>query len=124
VLARLAFQLAHTRLEAAHILLQHLDVLRVKSFVPRLIERDAACSIHFYFANFEGMRASLFPLLDRAYRRWRETGSPDALRKAAEAGSAHWHEAAQRLLRVHQGDPAAAEKAIVDWIEDPGALAL
>jgi hypothetical protein len=94
------------------------------STLPRLIERDAACSIHFYFANFEGMRANLFPLLAQAYCRWRETGSPDALRKAAEAGSAHWHEAALRLLRVHQADPAAAEKAIAAWIEDPGALAL
>ena len=70
------------------------------------------------------MRASLFPLLDGAYRRWRETGSLDSLRAAALAGSAHWHEAALRLLRVQQGDPAAAEEAIAAWIEDPGALAL
>ena len=94
------------------------------STVPQLIEREAAGSIHFYFANFEGMRASLFPLLAMAYRRWRETGSADALRQAARAGSAHWHEAALRLLRVHQGDPAAAEKAIAAWSEDSGALAL
>jgi hypothetical protein len=94
------------------------------STLPRLIERDAVGSIHFYFANFEGMRSKLFPLLEQAYRRWRETGSPDALRKAAQAGSAHWHEAARSLLRVHQGDPAAAEGTIAAWIEDPAALVL
>lgn len=94
------------------------------STLPRLIEREAACSIHFYFANFEGVRASLFPLLDVAYRGWREGGSLAPLREVAHAGSAHWHEAALRLLRVHQGDPAAAEKAIAAWIEDTGALAL
>ena len=94
------------------------------STLPRLIERDAACSIHFYFANFEGVRASLFPLLAQAYRRWRETGNPDALRAAAQAGSAHWHEAALRLLRLHQSDPAAAEGTIAAWVEEPGALAL
>ena len=94
------------------------------STLPRLIERDAASSIHFYFANFEGVRASLFPLLAQAYRRWREGGSLAPLREVVQAGSAHWHEAALRLLRVHQGDPAAAEATIAAWIEDPAALAL
>ncbi len=94
------------------------------STLPRLIERDAAASIHFYFANFEGMREKLFPLLAQAYRSWRETGSAAALRDAIEAGSAHWREAARTLLRVHQNDPAAAEGAIAAWIEAPGAIAL
>lgn len=94
------------------------------STLPRLIERNAAASIHFYFASFEGMRSELFPLLAQAYRRWRETGSTDALRKAVQAGGGHWHESALRLLRVHQGDPAAAEETIAAWIQDPGALAL
>ena len=94
------------------------------STLPRLIERDAAGSIHFYFANFEGMREKLFPLLAQAYGSWRETGSAAALRDAAEAGSAHWREAALRLLRVREGDPAAAEQVIAAWIEAPGSIAL
>jgi hypothetical protein len=94
------------------------------STLPCLIERNAACSIHFYFANFEGVRASLFPLLDRAYRGWRETGKPDALRAAAEAGGTHWHDAALRLLRVHRADAAAAEGIVAAWTEDPVALVL
>jgi hypothetical protein len=94
------------------------------STLPRLFERDAACSIHFYFANFEGMRASLFPLLAQAYRRWRETGNLETLREAAQAGSAHWHEAALSLLRAHQADPAAAEETIAARVEDPAAMSL
>jgi hypothetical protein len=93
------------------------------STLPRLIEREAAGSIHFYFANFEGVRASLFPLLDRAYRGWRQSGKLGDLRDAALAGSAHWHRAALQLLRLHQSDPAA-EAAIAAWMEEPGALAL
>ena len=93
------------------------------STLPRLIERDAACSIHFYFANFEGARSKLFPLLGLAYRRWRESGNLEPLREAARAGSAHWHEAALRLLNLHQSDPAA-EETIADWIENPGAMSL
>jgi len=94
------------------------------STLPRLIERESACSIHFYFANFDGMRSKLFPLLSQAYRSWRESGSPDALREAARVGSAHWHEAALSLLRLHQDDPAAAEETIAAWIEAPAALVL
>jgi len=94
------------------------------STLPRLIEREATCSIHFHFANFEGMRSKMFPLLERAYRGWRETGNLEPLREAARAGSAHWHEAARSLLRLHQSDPAAAEKTIAAWIDDPAALVL
>ena len=94
------------------------------STLPRLIEREAACSIHFHFANFEGMRSILFPLLAQAYRHWRETGSLEPMRAAARTGSVHWHEAACALLRLHQGDPAVAENTIAAWIEDPAALAL
>jgi len=94
------------------------------STLPRLIEREATCSIHFYFANFEGMRASLFPLLERAYRSWRESANLELLRDAARAGSAHWQGAALSLLRAHQADPAAAGKTIAAWLDDPGAMGL
>ncbi len=94
------------------------------STLPRLIEREAAGSIHTYFANFEGMRSRLFPLLECAYRGWRKTGDLDALSEAALAGSAHWRVAALSLLRVHREDPAAAEETIAAWIEDPAALVL
>jgi hypothetical protein len=70
------------------------------------------------------VRSTLFPLLVQAYRRWRETGSPDALREAARAGSAHWHETALRMLLAHEGDPATAEEAIAAWVDNPAALAL
>ena len=94
------------------------------STLPRLLEREASCSIHFYFATFEGVRASLFPQLDGAYRHWRESGNLGRLRAAVQAGSAHWHASALRLLQMHGSDPAAAEAAIAAWLEDPAALAL
>ena len=94
------------------------------STLPQLIERDTAASIHFFFANFEGMRSKLFPLLAQAYRGWRESGSLALMRDAAQAGSAHWREAAHSLLRVHQRDPVAAEETIAAWIEDPAEISL
>lgn len=94
------------------------------STLPQLVERGAAGSIHFYFANFEGTRSRLFPLLAQAYRAWLDSGNPAHLREAVQAGSSHWHEAALRLLGIHQSDPAAAEETIAAWIEDPGAISL
>lgn len=94
------------------------------STLPQLIERDAVGSIHYYFANFEGMRGKLFPLLSSAYSGWRESGSTAALRKAVEAGAEHWRLAALRLIGVRADDAAAAEKIIGAWIEDPQAIVL
>ena len=94
------------------------------STLPRLIECGAAGSIHFYFANFEGMRSKSFPLLAQAYRVWRDSKDFVPLRDAAQAGSTHWHEVALRLLRVHESDPAAAEEIIAAWIENTGAISL
>lgn len=94
------------------------------STLPRLIERGAAGSIHFYFANFEGTRSTLFPQLALAYRHWRETADYDPLREAAGCGSAHWREAALSLLRAHRTDPAAAAGVIAAWTEDPAAISL
>lgn len=94
------------------------------STLPCLIEREAEGSIHFYFANFEGVREKLFPLLTQAYGAWRETGDAAALRDAVQAGATHWREAALRVLRLREHDPAAAEQTIAAWIEDPGALRL
>lgn len=94
------------------------------STLPRLCEREAAGSIHFFFANFEGMRSKLFPQLAVAYRGWRESGDLDALKDLAAAGQVHWREAALSLLRAHQRDPGAAEQAIAAWTEDPAAITL
>jgi hypothetical protein len=94
------------------------------STLPQLIERGAVGSIHYYFANFEGMRGKVFPLLARAYLNWRESGSTAALSEAAAAGAAHWRVAALRLIGVRADDPAAAEKIIGAWIEDPQSILL
>ena len=95
------------------------------STLPGLIERDAQCSLHFYFANFEGMRRTLFPRLVESYRRRCETGSPAPLLDAARAGTAYWADAASRLIDLRRKDPANAEAAIEKMLGgEPAALAL
>jgi len=81
------------------------------STLPALIERGASGSIHFYFANFEGMRRHLFPRLVSAYRLWREDANAAPLLDAVSGGSDHWHRVAGRLMSLHQ-EPDGGERAI------------
>jgi hypothetical protein len=94
------------------------------STLPALLERGASPSLHFYFANFEGLRRSLFPRLRSAYSAWRRTGEDADLRLACRDGQAHWQEAARRLLAVWRNDPAGAGSVLSEWVDEPGSLAL
>ncbi len=94
------------------------------STLPALIERSAGPSIHFYFANFDGLRRSLFPRLAAAYAAWRRTGDDADLRLAFRDGQTHWREAALRLLAAWQHDPGGAEIAFSGWVDEHGALML
>ncbi|MBM3392538.1 MAG: hypothetical protein FJY34_11295 [Betaproteobacteria bacterium] len=94
------------------------------STLPALLESGASASLHFYFANFEGLRRSLFPRLWSAYSAWRRAGDDADLRLACRDGQAHWREAARRLLKVWQEDPVRAGSVLSEWVDEPGSLAL
>lgn len=85
------------------------------STLPGLIARGDPAAIHFYFANFVGMRRKLFPELADAYQRWLADDSLAHLDAAAAAGLARWTSVSRELLALHaeQGDavgPAIEEK--------------
>jgi Family of unknown function (DUF6866) C-terminal domain/Family of unknown function (DUF6866) N-terminal domain len=93
--------------------------------LPELISRGEPGSIHFYFANFDGMRRMVFPRLAEGYERWRESGDIDALVKAYDTGREHWQEEAQRMLDVWQSnDKSVAEATIENWGEHSATLVL
>ena len=94
------------------------------STLPALIERGASPALHFYFANFEGVRRSLFPRLWSAYAAWRKSGDADVLIVACGDGQAHWQAAALRLLAAWRSNPAEAAGLFSDWLDEPGTLAL
>ena len=73
------------------------------STLPALLEQDSTCSLHFYFANLDGMRRSLFPRLTAAYRHWREQGDLSPLRVAVAGGRDHWVETGMKLLDAYRG---------------------
>lgn len=94
------------------------------STLPALLEHGTEPSIHFYFANFDGLRRSLFPRLTAAYATWRKTGDDADLRMAYLDGQTHWREAALRLLATWRKDPGMADAAFSGWVDEHGPLML
>ena len=79
------------------------------STLPELIAGDKACSLHFYFSNFDGLRQSLFPSLSEAYEYWCKTSEIDALQNAIAAGRLHWQNVALKILAAWTDSPAKAD---------------
>jgi hypothetical protein len=86
--------------------------------LPALIEQDNWPSLHFYFANFGGMRKHLYPELARAYPRAVETGSTAPLRERVTADTPRWLDTAQRMLALaaepHPDLDGAIEQLLTD----------
>jgi hypothetical protein len=71
------------------------------STLPGLLARGEAAAIHFYFANFAGMRRHLFPELAEAYRRWLDSGRLADLGSATAVGLERWRGLAAEMLDLH-----------------------
>jgi hypothetical protein len=72
------------------------------STLPRLLERDAEASLHFWFSNFDGMRRELFPRLVAAYADWAEGRGRESLERAVALGAAHWGEVAAEMRQLFE----------------------
>ena len=72
--------------------------------LPVLVARDDPASLHFWFANFDGMRRELFPWLVDAYERWVADGDGGGLDAAIAAGRDHWRNAGKAILAGYRGD--------------------
>jgi len=92
--------------------------------LPALLQRDARGSLHFWFANFDGMRLELFPTLAAAYREWHANDDAIPLQAALSRGSTHWHNVAEGILGHFEQGEDAAEAALAHWSNDPAAIAL
>ena len=70
--------------------------------LPTLMARDARHSLHFYFANFEGMRKKLFPLLASAYQAWVQDQDLAPLAQAVARGREHWLEIGRKMIAARR----------------------
>ena len=87
------------------------------STLPTLLEQDNRVSLHFYFANFTGMRKSLFPEAQLAYQKWIETGDLKHLREVTKKGADKWQAIAQAVVDLYQSGQQDLEKVIEDLID-------
>ncbi len=85
--------------------------------LPGLLEREAIPSLHFYFANFTGMRRHLYPDLLDAYRQWLRGADLGPLRRAAASGEQRWLETAGRMLALYERDGEQVAARIVQLLE-------
>lgn len=115
MLAALARSKAEIQLRAVRDILA--DCL---STLPELLQRGESGALHFYFANFTGMRRHLFPEAMDAYRRW-QAGDRDALPQLIRSGSARWLETAQTLMALYRQQGDVSGTAIDDLLEQPPA---
>ena len=90
--------------------------------LPTLLDRRAEASLHFWFANFDGVRELLFPRLSRAYAAWVAGDGGAALRDATATGSLHWLRACDELVALHRSGGADAVSHIDAFAFAPGRV--
>lgn len=82
------------------------------STLPTLLGQENEAGLHFYFANFRGMRRELFPELVDAYGNWVGGGPLEKLQAVAREGAGRWLETAHRLLGLHRERPESCADEI------------
>lgn len=92
--------------------------------LPTLLERQADASVHFWFANFEGLRAVLCPRLARAYTAWCAGDGGHALHEALKQGAPHWQQVCEQVLALHHAHGTAAQPHIRQLLESPESMLL
>jgi hypothetical protein len=90
--------------------------------LPTLLERQADASVHFWFSNFEGLRAHFFPRLTKAYAAWCGGDGGHALHEALDEGAPHWQQLCEQVLALHQAHGAAAQAQIKQLLESPASV--
>jgi hypothetical protein len=90
--------------------------------LPTLLERQADASLHFWFANFEGLRAALFPRLQQAYAAWCGGDGGQALWAALGQGALHWQRVCEQVIDLHHAHGDAAQPYIKDELASPARV--
>jgi hypothetical protein len=90
--------------------------------LPTLIEREQGVALHFWFANYEGLREQLFPGLAKAYTAWCNGDAGCTLLKASRSGAAHFRALAAEVLAMHETLGGGATPAIEALLTGPAAV--
>ena len=89
--------------------------------LPALLQRRDAAALHFWFANFEGLRAELAPGLAQAYEHWCAGAGEAPLQAAVQQGAVHWPAVCGQVLALYRAQGAAAQAPILALLEAPAS---
>ncbi len=92
--------------------------------LPALIERAAWPQLHFWFANFDGMRKEMFPALATFDTAKVGTGETAVLEKIVQRGAEHWHTVASNFLDRYRKDAVDTEIALESFSHDLSGIRL
>ena len=90
--------------------------------LPTLLERGDPAALHFWFANYEGVRERLFPSLLAGYVAWRAGDGGQVLRRAFGIGAAHFRGLATQVLALYAGTDRQAGPAIARLLSAPQSV--
>lgn len=71
------------------------------STLPGIIEEENIPALHFYFANFTGMRKEIFPEAITAYNEWVNTRNLNVIEKLSIMGEEKWLDIASRIKQTY-----------------------
>lgn len=87
------------------------NIADMLSTLPKLIEKNEAAQIHFYFSNISSMRKVIFPRLIQAYKDWLENSDLTQLNDLIPLAREHWINIARQTLDLYkQHGEHSAEK--------------
>jgi hypothetical protein len=72
--------------------------------LPSMIQSNDSASLHFYFANFTGIRREIFPEALQAYQHWSDTGNLDALARTINESKHKWEQLGKRFILTYKND--------------------
>lgn len=87
------------------------------STLPGLIETGNEASLHFYFANLNGMRKYLYPELYAAYEQWMDGKKLGVVHEAVKLGQSYWLNQCQNVLKLFKQRGDKASDAITDFLQ-------
>ena len=72
------------------------------STLPGLLEDENIPALHFYFANFTGMRKEIFPEAIDAYNKWLNTKNLNVIEKLCDMGKSRWLNIASNIKQSYR----------------------
>ncbi len=89
--------------------------------IPNLVKQDNIPALHFYFANFTGLRREMFPEAQAAYLRWIGGAGKHVLIDMCAQGVANWGGMLERMVQSFSDAPENIDTAIESMLgQTPG----